>query len=152
MKGKAIVIPFILEHLKLIELEKDDLFGTVLMTDVEKRLELFQSLGNGVTIIYKNIILGIIGFYEMWPRVCELWAAPSIYMKKYSLVYSRILKKYVEEICENLKFRRVQVTTLNNEKYNRWLKFLNFQSEGILRSYSYCGEDFKMWSRINLCQ
>ncbi len=100
-------------------------------------------------IRYRGIILGIIGYYELWPGTFEVWAFPSIYVEQYATVYLRIAKQYVKATWETQKPFRMQTTTLADDVHDRWMRFLGFSNPVDLECYSVLRENFRIWSILS---
>ena len=88
------------------------------------------------------------GALELWPGACEVWVIPSTHIKRYSLVFAKLVKKNLKNLEETFGYHRVQVTALNDELHSHWLTFLGFEKEGVLRKYTLKQQDFAMWSRV----
>lgn len=141
-------IPFKEEYLDLMEFEETQNLDSFVNLDKHAQVEILGKKGNGIVLIYQGRVLGVIGFYEIWENVCELWAAPTIYVADHYLSYARCVKKYADKVYSDFHFHRIQITALDDKRHNRWLCYLNFQCEGVLRQYSNKKETYKIWSRV----
>ena len=142
------VIPFDVEHIKLMDIREHELFGILSLDSMVSRLKALQSLGEGGTLIYQGVILGALGFYEMWPGVCEVWVIPSIHIPKYSKIFAKKVKTYLQMLQKVKQFHRIQVIALDNNQHERWLQWLGFESEGVLLKYSMKKQNYKIWSKV----
>lgn len=106
--------------------------------------------GGGGAIIENDLIIGIIGYYEMWPGCLEVWAFPSIHVDRYAMLYLRTVKRYLNQIAEDFKPRRIQSTSFDDDLHNRWMRFLGFTNEtpNGMRNWSVLGQTFNLWSII----
>ena len=114
-------------------------------TGVDKFVALVQQ-GMCTCIEYQGKILGIIGYYQYWPGVCEVFAFPSIYVEQYATVYLRTAKRYVRAISKSHDFHRIQTTTLADDVHDAWMKFLGFSNPQDVPEYSALREDYRLWS------
>lgn len=101
-----------------------------------------------VTLLHDGRIITCCGFLMLMPGVCELWQIPSIYAQQSPLLFSKAMKLFVEIIAQNFNVRRMQTTAPADELHDRWLEFLGFECDGILRHYSGENQHHKMWSRL----
>jgi hypothetical protein len=42
--------------------------------------------------------------------------------------------------------RRFQTVAVDDNLHNRWLSFIGFEVEGLMKEYSVDGEDYKLWA------
>ena len=141
-------IPFHVEHVKLMEVRQHELQGIFKAPNIEARLLALQKLNTGGTLVYKGCILGVMGYIELWPGVCEVWVLPSKHIEKYSSVFAKTIKYNLKQLQDVCKFHRIQVTAVDDAKHNRWLQWLGFECEGVLKKYSINKLDYKMWAKM----
>ena len=145
---KLEVIPFHLEHLKLMEIREHELNTILTVDDLESKLDNLQKVCNTGTMVYDGRILGVMGFFEMWKGVCEVWILPSKYVAQYGLAFAKKVKQNLKQLKEVHGMHRIQTTTLDDEIHNRWMLWLGFKCEGTLKNYSIHKQDYKMWSEV----
>ena len=136
------------KHLEVLDLKDDGHFSSLLVGGAKARLEVLGELGNGCIIVHDGIALAVMGFCELWRGVYEFWTMPSVHVDKYPKVYASTIKKYVENVMGDLPGHRFQIVAVADAKHDRWLKFLKFEHESVLRKFSDTGQDFNMWVRI----
>lgn len=146
--NKIKLVPFKVEHLDLMDIREHELTGIFTIKNLKERLSKLEKICTAGTIVYEGRILGVMGSLELWPGVCEVWVIPSIHIKRYSLIFAKIVKRNLKNLEETFDYHRVQVTALDDELHKHWLTFLGFKCEGILRKYTLKKQDFAMWSRI----
>lgn len=142
------VAPFQMAHLDLFEMRHSEL--TRLDAD-PKSLEKMVALANfgvGGTMFHDGRVLAIIGYFELWPGVMEVWAFPSVYVEQYAMIYLRTVKRYVNQILETHSVHRLQTTSLADDVHDRWMMFLGFTCEGTMVKHSVDKRDYRMWARI----
>lgn len=146
--SKIKAVPFKKEHIGLIDirdLEKETLeyFGAS-----EQRLAYLEATHCAETILYKGIVLGVVGFIEITSKVFELFLFPSKYLYENRIAFARLMRYYKEEAITHYNWHRLQIITPDDELHKRWASFLGFEKEGVLRKYDYKGRDQIMWSVV----
>lgn len=146
--SKIELVPFKAEHIDLLHIRAHELSTVFKLANSHDGLEILEQLHTSWTVLYDGRVLGVIGYFEMWPGVFEAFLIPSKYLGKYSVPFARIAKKHFDTLAEVRKCHRVQAIALNDDLHDRWLTFLGFSSEGILREYNIERKDYKMWARL----
>lgn len=147
MNKKAKIIPFKVEHIEIMNIREYELNTTFVLANVQTALKVFEQSKTAGTIICDGRVIAIMGLQELWPGVCELWVLPSIYLHDYVFQFAKtILKAMNSGILNN--YHRVQIQAKDDELHNRWLKFLRFEKEGVMRKYDNLGNDMIMWARV----
>lgn len=100
------------------------------------------------TLVGKSEVLTIVGFLELLPGTYELWQLPSVHIPSDSFTYSRSLADLFEYEASKIKPRRVQSHCLKDGINGRWMKFLGFEKEGLLKAYGPGGEDYEIFGRV----
>ena len=92
--------------------------------------------------IYEGECVFIGGFKKISPSVVELWLFMSDKAKTIHIIPIEI-KNYI--LQSRFKYIRIQAIIRNSdEKLHRWITWLGFVCEGILKRY-FNGEDFAMY-------
>lgn len=76
----------------------------------------------------------------------ELWQVPSSQVGNYQLPYCKALKHYVERFVH--QYSRLQTTCIHDDLHNRWMRFLGFEKEGVLKRYGLDGQDYAIHARL----
>lgn len=142
------IVPFVKEHLDLFEMRDSEKDRLELDPMAAMKLEALAQFGIGGTVFYDGRAIGIIGYYEMWPGVYEVWAFPSIYVKQYATIYLKHVRRYIQVIEEAFKPHRLQTTAIADDLHDDWMTFLGFKQEGDLKAYSVNKQDHRMWARL----
>jgi len=143
------LVPFKIQHLDLMDIREHELLGAFTLKNMRQRLENIEKTCMALTILYDGRVLGVMGSIEFWPGVCEVWVIPSTHIKEYSLIFARVIKKNLKNLEDVYGYHRIQVTALHDELHNRWLSYLGFKCEGILKKFSMKKQDFSIWARLN---
>jgi hypothetical protein len=77
----------------------------------------------------------------------DIWIIPSVHVAQYTMTFARELRKALFNIRQDLALSRMQSACLNDELHDRWMSFLGFKKEGVMRKY-FNGEDYAMWGRV----
>lgn len=141
------IVPFDPAHIDLIDVREREAVGVFQLPNMKAKLSALATAGECFTFVYSGIILGVVGWIEFWPGVCEVFVVPSKYIGNYRIIFAKRIKENLIHLEKVLKYHRIQVTAVDDELHNRWLKWLGFTQEGVLRKYGVKGEDFIMWSR-----
>jgi RimJ/RimL family protein N-acetyltransferase len=136
------------EHLEVADIRPLESNGILNLPETQTRLEKLSQIGDATTLIYDGRIIGFTGFLEIWPGVAEIWLIPTIYIQTASLTVARLLKNYVKVLAKTFKLHRLQTVAPDDELHNRWMSWLGFQEEGLLRQYSQFKMDYKQWARV----
>lgn len=135
MNREVNIKPFEVQDLKLMKIEGGY---------NEEKMKQVAEIGNSGTIIYGKEILGAMGYYEMWPGVCEVWC---FHNKEagHDGVFLLVVKDALTELVK--KFHRVQATGLAIDTNFVFFKKLGFEMEGLLTQYTTSKQNYIMWSR-----
>lgn len=91
----------------------------------------------------------IIGAFQYWPGMIELWAVTSELMEESPLGFHRAALKIRDDAMLTFSCRRQQMTVRADfAKAIRWAGALGFSFEGLLRKYGPEGADYMMFSRV----
>ncbi len=144
------IIAFEADHLLTMDLKPMEAARLEADPAMFYKIAALASYGTGVTFLYNDVILGIIGYLEMWPGVFEVWAFPSIYVDQYPVVYLRKVKRYLQALEKSHNIRRLQTVAFADEIHNGWMAFLGFECETPqgMKQHSVLGETFNMWSKV----
>lgn len=138
--------PHHIEVMQLRDHERELLMG---VGDMKNRLStLMQNSKAAGTFLYQGRIITCAGFVEIWPGVAELWQLPSIYVSECALVFSKTLKKYVENVAKNFQYHRLQTSCPSDQTHDRWMEFLGFVKEGTMKQYTFNKQDYSIFGRV----
>lgn len=138
------IVPFSLSHVAQMTF-KDDVSGTMARPEMAPALEWLAKTSNGRTLVSADgkTILGVLGVVPMTPGVCEVFIIASEQQKDHPLTFARAIRK--ELFTLKAKFRRIQAVSKPDAFHRRWLSWLGFLEEGLLKKYGLDGEDMLMW-------
>ncbi len=142
------IVKFHPKHLEISDVREQEINGILKLPDSYERIKILSEIGESITIIYDGRIITCCGFIEVWSGVCEVWQIPSVYITDKPILFARIIKRYLDRLVETFKWHRMQTTSLNDELHRRWMKWLGFEREGLLRRYSYDKQDYVQWGKL----
>lgn len=91
-------------------------------------------------------VLGVMGAVPLLPHVCEVFILASEDQTLHPITFAKAVRKELYTLKG--KYRRIQATSQNDDFHSRWLNWLGFNREGVLRCYGLHGEDMVMWGLI----
>lgn len=142
------IIPYEAKDVEGVVFRDDGSFSSLMFNSIKSMLSALANQGNGFTVLEGDKVIGVIGFYVMWDGVCELWSMPTEHTERYPLAYASTIRWYLNKIQNTFDMHRFQIVAADDALHNRWLEFLKFECEGVLRKFSDTKKDFKIWSRV----
>ncbi len=138
-----------MEHLEMMDIRKHEVENILCVDNYKEKLEALTSVSATVTVFYDNEILCILGLYEMYKGVCEIWIVPCRIVSKHGVVFARIMKKLLNQVLEIEYYHRIQVTALNDDLHNRFFSWLGFDLEtpNGMKNFTINKCNYNMWSR-----
>ena len=135
----ASFVPFVKEHMDLMDLREDaqEVAAFPQLVPVLEKIGFTILAADGVTP------LGVMGVADTIPGVCEVFIIATKTQSRFPVSMARIVKKELFRL--RLKYRRIQATSKGDDFHYRWLSWLGFHPEGVLRKYGLNGEDMIMW-------
>jgi len=133
----------------------DDLISQAETNEAEKKFLLgghlhnLATLGHSVSVVRNGHLLGAGGIVPIWDGLGEAWVLPSAAVKNHKKTFVRLIRENMERLSDELAFRRVQATArADAPKALRFLEFLGFEREGLLRAYGPDGSDHILFAKI----
>lgn len=136
------------EHFERLDLRPEDVRRLALDRMTVDKMRALEVYGTGGALIHDGLVLGVFGYIEMWPGVFEVWAFPSIHVKKYSMVYLRTVKQYINVIIKTFDPHRIQSDAVADDLHDRWMEFLGFKCEGTKEQYFVDKTDARQWAIV----
>jgi hypothetical protein len=148
VKPNMKLIPAAPAHFDLLELRDQERIS--MEFDPQSGLKAKQLIDISIasTMIYQGTILCILGYYEIWPGVLNVWIFPSIYVVDHATVYLRTVKKYIDALFEMEHIHRIQSNAISDALHADWMRFLGFENEGKLRKYTADKVNYNCWAMI----
>ena len=143
----ARLTPFTAEHLDRMNV-KANARAVAGRPEMKTALARLASMNLGFTILSSDggTVLGVMGAVPTLPGICEVFIVASEDQAKHPISFAKCVRKELYTLKE--KYRRIQAVAVNDDFHTRWLSWLGFEAEGLLRSYGLEGEDMVMWSMV----
>jgi len=77
----------------------------------------------------------------------EIWLIPSLWVSSVTLTFAREIRRWLDKIRHDFALNRMQTACMNDDLHNRWMAFLGFEKEGVMKKY-HNGNDYCMWSKV----
>ncbi len=142
-------VPFKIEHIRLMDVRTHEVENILCDDDYEEKLKVLTSVAATVTVFYGDKVLCVLGLYEMYKGVCEIWIIPCKIIATHGLIFARIMKKLLNQVWEMGYYHRIQVSALNDDIHNRffsWLKF-DLETPNGMKNFTINKCNYNMWSR-----
>ena len=111
-------------------------------------LDAFTAPGRGFALIEDGVVYAVAGMAELWDGVVEAWIIPTEAIKEKKMKTSRALWREFHSMSERLKPRRMQTSVRHDfVEAHRLVKFLGFQSEGLMKQYGPDGLDYERYAK-----
>lgn len=146
------VLKFHPKHLEVMDVRADDsdLFAGFKTEEGMQRVEQMAAISvQAVTFFVDGRVLFCAGFCNLWPGVFEVWMLPSIYIKKHSVYFARLMRRYLDGIQEDFKAHRIQTTSFDDPFHEKWMKFLGFEWEGRMKKFTHDKRTMVMYGRTS---
>lgn len=134
----ARLVPFTSNHLAQMDVKAD----AKIAADDPKMVPALESYGSTL-LTDDGKVLAIIGAVPTVPGVCEVFVLASDLQAVHPQSFARPVKRLVLKLRK--EYRRIQAVSLADDFHHRWLSWLGFKAEGVLKKYGMQGEDMIMW-------
>ncbi|SKA64173.1 hypothetical protein [Desulfobaculum bizertense] len=139
------------EHLDRIQLRPLDAQG-LHCAGYDEQIQDFgeQMLVSGVafTALAGPRILACAGMQSLRQGVGDLWALTSPELPRYGVAFCRAVRAWLPWVCAQQGVWRAQALVLEQHPVScRWLEWLGFEREGLLRRY-FGKQNFYIYARV----
>ena len=143
------LIPFDVGHISLMDLRGDYIDDVFTEKNGIDHLEECARIGDSFTLISEGRILCVGGIFPLWPGVGQVWLIPSVHGLAKPMVFVRHIKRMLNSMQETGKYHRVQaIISTQLTRGDRWIEYLGFTKEGLLRKYTPQGTDYFMYAKV----
>ena len=120
------ILPLKPEHFDLLDMRDYEKQYVEHSVHGQHALHVMAKMGVGGCFVYDGRIIAIMGYTQTDPGIFQMWAFPSIWIKKYPLQYLRAARKMVG-LCEEMENpKRLETVSIDYPGENKWMKFLGF--------------------------
>ncbi len=117
-----------------------------LETDEYNHLGPALEAGDSYTLLHEGIVLLCGGVMPYKNGNAEIWLLPSVHFAKHRFM-GRVVKGEMLAARKRHGLKRMQTVCKDNSVLERWMSFLGFEKEGVMRKYHH-GSDHCMWGRV----
>ena len=111
----------------------------------------FTAPGRGFALIEDGVVYAVAGMAELWDGVVEAWIIPTQDIEKKKLKTSRALWREFHSMADRLKPHRMQTSVRHDfDAAHRLVRFLGFESEGLMKKYGPDGLDYERYAKWTL--
>ncbi len=147
------IVPFDPHHCQVMDIRDIEFADTFKLDDVYSRLQgvkesIDRGEGEAGTFIYEGRILCCAGFRRMWPGLIEGWIIPSVWIKTAPVSFAKYMRRYVESVAKTFKCHRFQTLSPDDEFHDRWMKWMKFEKEGVMKKYTHTKRDYGIHARF----
>lgn len=142
------VIPFKIDHLDLLELRENERATLAISGSVKDSLQFLADEQTGGTIFGDGRAICVLGYYQLWQGLYQVWIIPSKYMRQYRVQVCRFVKDLLDSFVKTHEVHRLQTACLDDELHTRWMTYLGFVSEGVMERYTVDRKNYRMWRRL----
>jgi RimJ/RimL family protein N-acetyltransferase len=151
MTGTPIIVPYYPAHAYEV-LQRNVREQDLWLSDYpewDQWVQGWKDGGPAYTLIMDDQVVGCAGVVLLeWGRG-EAWTLLSSLFYRYKLTAIRFIKKYLQRIAEDEELKRVQAQVrCDFEAGKRFIEFLGFEREGVLRRFGPNSEDIVMYSKL----
>lgn len=109
----------------------------------------FERDACAVTLTEAGKLYAVFGCVPVWPGVVETFFIPSKDFDKKKVAGIKLVKQNEEIMKRALNVHREQTTCpVTNKVAKRWLEFLGYSQEGIMKEYGPNREDHYRFARV----
>jgi RimJ/RimL family protein N-acetyltransferase len=132
----------------------EELIGQADINQAEKKFLLGRhihdlSSGYSISVIRNGHLLGSGGIFPIWDGLGEAWVIPSELVQKHKKMFVKLIRENMARMTDEFQFRRLQATArADAPKSRRFLEFLGFEREGLLKAYGPDGADHVLFAKI----
>lgn len=99
--------------------------------------------------IFKNgEFISAAGVLTVYHGVGETWQLPSLMVADHMVSYCKIFRHFTSMILSDGPYRRLQTTCVHDDLHCRWMEFIGFKKEGVLRQFGTDGKDHAIFARL----
>lgn len=96
------------------------------------------------TAMYDGRVICCWGYRDTGHGTAEVWLLPSVRLSEMPLSFFKGVKAELNKIMQG--FNRMQTHCLDDELHNRWMSFIGFNRECVLKRF-WNGADLVLWGK-----
>ncbi len=149
LNKKIKIIPFQIEHLDWMDIREHEVENILCTSGYKERVKALSEEGVALTIMYANIILCVLGVFDLYKGVCEIWMLPCNSIQEHKLSFAKATKHLLNQLWETDYYNRIQITALADDFHNKYFLWLGFKLEtpNGMKNFTIKKCTYNMWSR-----
>ena len=141
--------PLTREHLTRLALRADHADYVRALGSHNQAIEEALLRGAGVALVVAGDVVAAAGVCPIWEGAGQMWMRTGVLARNHPYALARAARRFVDAARESLGLRRLQATVkADNAVAVRFIQWLGFAPEGLLRAYGPEGADYVMYARL----
>lgn len=141
------IIPFEMSHFDEVMPRASD-FTEEEKISLREKVRQLSSDNQCFSLMIKGQVILFGGIYLHHHKCGEAWLICSDDIRYYQRTSARIVKRQILNMMETLELNRLQTKNENNKFHCRWVEWIGFTREGVLRKFDEFGNDIIMYSIV----
>jgi len=138
-----------MDHLMSIRLREDHAAYVAALGPAEHGVRAGLVKSGGVALVAPDGVVACAGVSMFWEGVGQMWMRVGDLAARYPHALAKRSMSFVRMAESTLELRRLQAVVMaENEVARRFICWLGFQAEGLLRGYGPEGGDYIMFARV----
>ena len=144
----VVIVPFIREHAQRFSASQPDLEGFD-RNELKERIINQSTVGQGITVLHRNKVIGIFGSTPIWQGLEEAWFLVDEAVRRYGIAMTKVAKKFILLKFQEDSLNRLQITVrCTDVRAYKWAKCLGFSDDGVMRRFGPDGSDYFLMSIV----
>lgn len=140
-------IPFKASHAYSMDWKDKEEF-TGLIAGQPQYFYSLEAQRGALTVVKGNLILGILVIMPINSKHCSVLIYMSTdYIGEFGKDLYKVTQRVIDDLCAEYMRVSAEIKT-DNEKLVKFMKYLGFEEEGVMRKYGYNGEDYSLYAII----
>ena len=117
--------------------------------DYKERIRKNAERSETITVQKDGEILAITGLVIIHPGMAEIWSFTGKAIDKYKILFAQASIMVVDFWIRKYNLHRLQANThVEHATSIKWLEWLGFEREGLMRKFGASAENFYLYARI----
>jgi len=144
------IVPFNSVHIQMMDIPQyEQRYFDALGENYLELLSGYAELGHAYTATRAGRPYMSFGVMMLWKGCGEWWMVPDANIGNVGMIFCRAARHLVDVLAEELLLFRLQCTVCSgNVPADKWIRFMQFEPEGVLRSFGPEQADYQMYSRL----
>jgi len=138
-----------LEHLRDLRMRPDHQAYVDALGAANASVERTLVANGGLALVAPEGVVACAGVTVFWEGAGQMWMRAGVLSGCYPVALARHCRVLIRRFEDVLRLRRIQATVkADNEPALRFIRWLGFRAEGLLRGYGPEGADYIMFARV----